>query len=357
MGEKHGHILVVDDDKLNRMKLTHSLGKEGYTTAVAENGLQALDMLHQETFDLVLLDIMMPEMDGYQVLEQLKANIELSNIPVIVISAMEDMESIVKGIEMGAEDYLPKIFDPVLLKARISACLEKKLLRDQEVLYRKQIEDYNRHLESRVQEQVEQLKATYIKLQNALDGTVISLSSALERRDPYTAGHQQRVSELACAMAVEMGLPPDRLESIRVAGILHDIGKISVPAEILSKPGILNEAEFGLIKIHPQTGLDILEHIDFPWPIARIVVQHHEKCDGTGYPFKLSGEEILLEAKILTVADVVEAMSNHRPYRPSLGFDKAMEEITTKKGKYYDKEAAEACISLIRDKGFRFSKK
>lgn len=354
MAEKQGHILVVDDNRLNRMKLAHSLRQEGYTSDMAEDGRQALEMLRVQPFDLVLLDIMMPEMDGYAVLEEMKHDRVLRDIPVIVISALEELESVVKGIVMGAEDYLPKAFDPVILKARIGASLEKKRLRDQEATYRQQIEEYNRRLESRVQEQVEQLLETHEQLRKALDGVVLALSSALERRDPYTAGHQQRVCQLACAIAKEMMLPDNQIEGIRIASILHDIGKISVPAEILSKPGALNAEEFNLIKLHAKTGYEILKGIEFPWPVAQIVNQHQEKIDGSGYPLKLSGEEILLEARIIEVADVVEAMSSHRPYRPSLGMDKALHEIKTKKGICYDPGVVDACLKLFTEKNFSF---
>jgi putative nucleotidyltransferase with HDIG domain len=198
-----------------------------------------------------------------------------------------------------------------------------------------QLRQVNQTLESRVMEQVEQIRDGFDRLNRALEGTIIALSSALERRDPYTAGHQQRVSQLACAIAEQLGLSASQQDSIRVAGILHDIGKIGIPSEILNKPGRLSEVEFNLIKVHAQVGYDILRSIEFPWPIARIVLQHHEKMDGSGYPLSLTGEDILLEARTLCVADVVEAMSSHRPYRPALGIERALEEITRGRGVAY----------------------
>jgi PAS domain S-box-containing protein/putative nucleotidyltransferase with HDIG domain len=192
------------------------------------------------------------------------------------------------------------------------------------------------------------------KLQRTLDGTVFALASTAEKRDPYTAGHQQRVAQLACAIAREMGLSKSKIEGIRVAGILHDIGKIYIPAEILSKPGSITEIEFQMIKTHPQAGYDILRDIEFPWPVAQITLQHHERMDGSGYPGGLSGEEILLEARILGVADVVETMASHRDYLPALGIGKALEEISAKKGTSYDSGVVDACLTLFQKKGFKF---
>lgn len=199
-----------------------------------------------------------------------------------------------------------------------------------------------------------ELKQSFETLRSTMKGTVEALISTTERRDPYTAGHQQRVTQLACAIAEEMGLPKDQIEGIRVAGSLHDIGKIYVPAEILSKPGQITDIEFNLIKIHPQVGQEILKAVNFPWPVAEIVLQHQERLDGSGYPTGLKGDEILLEARILAVADVVEAMSSHRPYRPTRGIDKALEEISRNRGIFYDAEVVGACLKLFTEKGFTF---
>jgi len=200
----------------------------------------------------------------------------------------------------------------------------------------------------------EELKQTLEKLRKSLAGTIQALSSTVETRDPYTAGHQIKVSNLARAIAKEMGLPNDTVDTIRMAGIIHDIGKISVPAEILSKPGKLLVMEMNLIKAHSQTGYDILKDVELPYPIAEIAYQHHERLNGSGYPQGLKGDQILLEARIISVADVVEAISSYRPYRPALGIDVALEEIEKNAGVLYDREAVEACLKLFRDKGFKF---
>jgi PAS domain S-box-containing protein/putative nucleotidyltransferase with HDIG domain len=192
------------------------------------------------------------------------------------------------------------------------------------------------------------------KLRSTLKASIDSLSSAIEMRDPYTAGHQERTTRLARAIAVEMGLPGESVEAIEIAGVIHDIGKLYVPAEILSKPTKLTELEYQLIKMHAHAGFTILSKIDFPWPIARIVHEHHELVNGSGYPQGLAGKDILLEARILCVADVVEAMSSHRPYRPALGIGPALEEITQKRGILYDREVVDACLRVFRERFFKF---
>jgi PAS domain S-box-containing protein len=198
------------------------------------------------------------------------------------------------------------------------------------------------------------LRASRDRLQKALAGTIQSMGLTIEMRDPYTAGHQRRVSKLSCAIALDMGLPPDQIEGIRMAGDIHDLGKIYVPAEILSKPGQLTEIEFSIIKTHSQVGYDILKSIEFPWPLATIIHQHHERLDGSGYPNRLKGPDILLEARIISVADVVEAMSSHRPYRPAHGIEKALEEIIRNRGRLYDPAVVDSCLRMFREKGFSF---
>jgi len=200
----------------------------------------------------------------------------------------------------------------------------------------------------------EQIKINLKKTENALEGTVMALAATSETRDPYTAGHQRRVTQLACAIAQEMGLPQDRINGIRVAGLLHDIGKINIPSEILTKPSKLSDVEFAIIKIHPKAAYDIIKSVDFPWPVARFIIQHHEKLNGSGYPSGLKGDEILMESRILCVADIVEAMSSHRPYRPALGIDVALEDMLANKGVLYDPVVVDSCVKLFREKGFKF---
>jgi PAS domain S-box-containing protein/putative nucleotidyltransferase with HDIG domain len=200
----------------------------------------------------------------------------------------------------------------------------------------------------------EQLQQTLESLRKAVGTTIQVLVSAVESRDPYTSGHQKRVADLARAIATEMGLPHDSIEGIRMAGSIHDIGKLSIPAEILSKPTKLTEIEFSLIKEHSRSGYEMLKDVESPWPLAQIVYQHHERMNGSGYPRNLKGDDILIEARIMAVADVVEAMASHRPYRPGLGIEAAIEEIEKNKGIFYDDAVADACLKLLREKGYQF---
>jgi len=199
----------------------------------------------------------------------------------------------------------------------------------------------------------QQLKDTLESLRKAVSTTIQVMVSAVEARDPYTAGHQTRSADLARYIATEMGLPQEKIDGIRIAGSIHDIGKLSIPAEILSKPTKLTEIEFSLIKEHARQGYEILKNVESPWPLAEIVHQHHERMDGSGYPRNLKGDEILIEARILTVADVVEAIASHRPYRPGLGIDVALDEIEKNRGTFYDDAVVDACLRLFREKGFK----
>jgi PAS domain S-box-containing protein/putative nucleotidyltransferase with HDIG domain len=200
----------------------------------------------------------------------------------------------------------------------------------------------------------EELKRSFEQQKIAMEGTVRAIAYTVETRDPYTAGHQRRVTKLACTIGEEMGLSRDQIEGLRMSGELHDIGKIHVPAEILSKPGQISEAEYTIIKTHSQVGHDILKTIEFPWPVAKIVLQHHERMNGSGYPGGLKGKDILLEAKILAVADVIEAMATHRPYRPALSIEDALGEISKNRGTLYDPNVVDICLKVFKEKKFQF---
>lgn len=198
-----------------------------------------------------------------------------------------------------------------------------------------------------------ELRESYAKVRRMFDDIVNALASTIELRDPYTSGHQRRVADLVAALGSELGLPSEEQDGLRIAALVHDVGKVVVPAEILSKPGQLSELEMYLVRAHPEAGFNVLRGIEFPWPVAEIVYQHHERLDGSGYPRGLNGDAILFGARVLAVADVVEAMSSHRPYRPALGIEAALAEIQTGKGRLYDPQVVDACVSLFR-KGFAF---
>ena len=201
----------------------------------------------------------------------------------------------------------------------------------------------------------EELKNNVDKLKQLMTNTVDSMASILETRDPYTAGHQQRVAKLAFAIAQALNLSEDQLLGLNMAAVIHDIGKIYVPAEILTRPSKLTDSEFALIKTHPKVGYEILKRVEFPWPVATIVLQHHERINGSGYPQGLKGKTIILEARILAVADVVEAMSSHRPYRPAKTMDETLREIESNKEILYDTTVVDKCLELFHTKIFSFN--
>jgi hypothetical protein len=205
--------------------------------------------------------------------------------------------------------------------------------------------DERKRVEKELQRKNDQLQETYIAIVNAL-------ASTIAMKDPYTAVHQRRVTRLACTIASNMELAKEQIEGLYMAGLIHDIGKMNVPTELLIKPGQLSEIEYEAVKIHPQSGYDIVRHIQFPWPVTQIVLQHHERMDGSGYPQGISGAEILLEARILAVADVVEAMASHRPYREAHGIEIALEEIAKNRGSLYDPDAVDACLKVFKEQGF-----
>lgn len=335
-----GRILAVDDTPASLKLLTELLKEDGYEVRAAINGELALHAASQNPPELVLLDIRMPGIDGYEVCRRLKALPSTRDVPVIFVSAATESDEKVQGFSVGAIDYVTKPYQRNELLARVRTHLELNRLRN--------------HLEDLVDERTAELRESEQKLRTSLIDSITALASTVEMRDPYTAGHQRRVAQLAIAIAKELHLPKEQIEGIHLAGVVHDVGKIKIPAEILSKPGRLTPLEFELIKQHAQSGHEILKAIDFPWPIAQIVLQHHERLNGSGYPQALTSDQILLEAKIIAVADVVESMTSHRPYRPGLGIDVALQEIELNKGKLYEPEPVEACIRLFREQAYIF---
>ena len=200
----------------------------------------------------------------------------------------------------------------------------------------------------------ERLHHSLSVLETTMEGTIQAIASTVEMKDPYTAGHQRRVTQIACAIALEMGLPGDSVRDIRTAGLLHDIGKMALPTDILTKPGALNDLELAVIRTHPSVAYNVLKNIDSFGRIAEIVLQHHERMNGSGYPAGLHGEEILLEARILAVSDVIEAMSSYRPYRAALGLDRALQEVTKNSGILYDPDVVSICLKVVPQTGFEF---
>lgn len=335
-----GYILAVDDTPASLKLLTDILKAEGYEVRSAISGELALHAATVQPPELVLLDISMPGMSGFEVCQRLKQQDQTRDVPVIFVSAMSETLEKLKGFELGAVDYVTKPYQREELLARVHTHLELNRLRNR--------------LEEMVEERTRSLRQSEIKLRASLLDSISAIAATVEMRDPYTAGHQRRVAQIAKAIAGELGLPEQQIEGIYLASVVHDVGKVQVPAEILSKPGKLNKLEFSLIQQHSQAGYDILKEVDFPWPIAQFVLQHHERMDGSGYPEGLKGDAILLEARIISVADVIEAMASHRPYRPGHGIEAALEEISGKRDVLYDPAVVDAAIRLFREKNFTF---
>jgi len=487
-------ILVVDDQPQNIELLEAHLVLQGYEIIKAANGEEALEKLSGNQIDLILLDVQMPGLDGFEVTRRVRQDHAHRLLPIILVTALRETEDRVKGIEAGCDDFISKPVDKMELLARVRSLLKVKAYNDlmsnyrkelesevirrteelkhafesleQDIAQRKLAEEVLRRTEENFRrsldesplgirivsvkgktlyanqaflgicgyDDIEELRSTPVKkrytqasyaeyqlrkkkrmngedyfseyeisiitktgkirhlqvfrkeilwdgqkqfqalyqdvterkraeeklvetlggLRTAIGGIIQVLSSITEKRDPYTAGHQLRVADLARAVGQEMGLPADRVEGLYLAAEIHDIGKVSIPAEILSKPTRLTKIEYNLIQLHAQVGHDILGNIDFSWPIAKMILQHHERINGSGYPNQLKGEEILLEARILAVSDVVEAMASFRPYRPALGIEAALEEIEKNKGVLYDPDTVTACLTLFREKAFAF---
>lgn len=328
------HILIVDDDEQIRRLVNRLLTRIEYTCTLAADGAEARKCLDKQPFDLALCDVNMPGESGIDLARHIAS--EYEETAVIILTGVDDPKVADGAIEAGTYGYIIKPFNPNELIINIRNALRRRELEIASQIYRQDLEQM---VEDRT-----------VKLRGALEGIIQAMARTVDSRDPYTAGHQQRVAFLSVAIAEKMGLPQDQIAGIRMGGMIHDLGKLSVPAEILSKPTRLTVIEFALIKTHPRVGYDILQEIDFPWPIARMVLQHHEKLNGSGYPQGLSGQDILLEARILCVADVVEAMASHRPYRPALGIEKALDEISENKGIFYDPEVVDALFRLKTSK-------
>lgn len=334
--------LIIEDSEDDTQLLIYELNHGGYDTTYerVETAAALTDAIDKQLWDIIISDHSMPSLNAPKALEILrKKGIDL---PFIIVSGKMSDKMAVTVMKAGAHDYIPKNN-----LARVVPVIERELSEAKGRRSRRQAEQDLRKRE-------EELSQINERLRRTLEGTVRALALAVEKRDPYTAGHQIRVTELARAIAQEMDLERDTVENIRSAGILHDIGKICVPAEILTKPGKLTKTEYMIVQSHAQVSYEILQEAQFHPTIAEAAHQHHERLNGSGYPMSLTKDKILIEAKILAVADVVEAMASHRPYRPALGFDLALEEVSNNSGILYDPQAVDACLKLINNKGFHF---
>lgn len=350
MFKKQSLVLIVDDEEINRNILHDKMIAMGHTAIMADNGQSALSMIKQQKPDLILLDLMMPVMDGFETLHHLKSTQAYKNIPVLLISALDDQDSIVKGIEYGADDYVTKPYKPAILKARVTESLKRKHLQDKEALYLEQIKTLNTGLQQRVDAQVEEI----IKGHTAM---TFAICEMVESRDRETGMHLERIREYSKALALQLQKYPkyndsindDYVDILYKASPLHDIGKIGVPDHILKKPAKLTPEEYEIMKTHAKIGEESLYRVYQKCPSnpiiymgSQIAGKHQEKWDGTGYPYGLRGEEIPLEARILSLADVYDALTSKRPYKEAFTHDKAKEIILEEDGKHFDPDIVKA---------------
>ena len=329
-------ILVIDDDEMILDVVSQALSREGFDVVTAIDGDAGIAAFKKENPVLILTDISMPKMSGLDILKLIKSENPITQI--LVFSGVGTTSDVIEALRLGACDYLYKPLEIEFLIHTVNRCIERHdLIRDR--------------ISRSITLEKEVTKRT-AAVTNLFYSTIKSLGRLTEMRDPYTSGHQNRVSALAVGIGKELDMTHRELEIVHVAGLLHDIGKVAVPVELLVKPSQLSPPEFNLIKVHPQAGHDAIQDIPFVdslgKDVAVIVLQHHERINGTGYPKGLIDDELEVESKILSVADVVEAMSSHRPYRPSLPIEKAKEEITKNRNKCYAPEVVDACMNLIR---------
>lgn len=350
-------LLIVDDTESNLDLLGRRLEREGHAIVRAQDGQQALTLLRERQIDLVLLDIMMPVLDGYQTLEAIKTDAGLSHIPVIMITAVNEVDSAARCIEAGAEDYICKPFNPVLLRARVNASLERKHLRDAERARQARIEQQNLLLGGRVDQQVRELSTAQL-------AAIFAMSKLAESRDPETGEHLDRMREYCALLARRLAaLPKYRhvitttfQENLYAASPLHDIGKVGIPDEILRKPGRLTPEEWTVMRTHPLIGGATLREVDRQYPGnafirtgIEIAEYHHERWDGTGYPHGLSGEQIPLVARILALADVYDALTSRRCYKEAFTHERSREIILGEDGRHFDPDIVQAFLACEQD--------
>lgn len=341
-------ILIADDENLIRDILSRKLTENGYKCLNASNGIDALKQLDTYQIDLALLDINMPGKSGTEVLQDIR--IKYPDTAVIMVTAMAGVETAINAMKLGAYDYIIKPVDQKLLLLSIDRALERRRL----ILENK---DYQRNLERKIAEQTRKIRGSFIN-------AVKSLAYALEAKDLYTSGHSERVTKIAVAVAQEMGIPEEKIEKIRLAGLLHDIGKIGVRESVLNKPGKLSDKDFDHVKSHCEIGKKILLPIMEDEEILDIVVHHHERYDGKGYPHGLSGEQTSTGARImaiaeasaamisqgamaLAVADAYDAMTSDRPYRPAMSHEVARAELEKGKATQFDPEIVDILFRLL----------
>ncbi|MHB9053112.1 MAG: HD domain-containing phosphohydrolase [Thermoleophilia bacterium] len=325
---KETSVLIVDDEATIREVLQRTLESEGYYCETAGNVDEAVGMIQKRSFELVLTDIMMPGKSGVELLKEIQTF--SPDTAVIMVTAVSDTQTAINAMKMGASDYVTKPFNLVEVLMSVDRALEKR------ALYLSN-RDYRDHLEQKVEKQTDEIRSTFL-------GALKALAEALEAKDPYTNGHSKRVTEITVTLAREMSFSEEELAQIRLAGLVHDIGKIGVPEAILHKAGKLTDKEFDLIKDHPAMGEKILKPIIRDAEVLAIVRYHHERYSGGGYPEGISGDGIPLGARLLAVADAFDAMTSSRPYRKAMSVEKAKGQLLANRGSQFDPEAVDLFI-------------
>lgn len=339
-----GKLLVVDDDAFILDAYQSFLGGAGYEVCTASDYEQAIALV-DASFDLALVDIRMGDKSGIDVLKFIRSH--NPDCAVVMVSGNADKRNAIDSLREGATDYLEKPVAPDVLLHVVQRWLSYHFLKQEN----SRLNDYKAMYEALQSSEAKYKQLSMTLLEN-LKQSIQAFVNTLEARDPYTAGHQRRVCDLAKVIALEMDLPEHDVEGIYLAAAIHDLGKIHIPADILSKPSKLTDLEYQIIKMHPQTGYDILKNVEYPWPICDIILQHHERLDGSGYPNGLKGDDILMGARVLCVADTIEAMLSHRPYRTAMGIDTVLNEIESGRDKRFDGRVVDACVNLFRVKDY-----
>lgn len=321
-------ILIVDDDPGGRLTLESILDGQGYALEFAEDGLQALEKTAKLYPDIILLDVMMPGMDGFEVCRRIRANPLIAEIPIIMLTALDDKRSLLNGLEAGADDYLTKPYDRYELLARLMGITR--------------LNRYRKLLDERIN-----IEETHAQLLAAYDATIEGWSRALDLRDKETEGHSKRVTELTLLLSKMAGIPELDMIHIHRGALLHDIGKLGIPDSILLKTENLTDEEWALMKMHPQYAYDMIGSIEYLKLALDIPFCHHEKWDGTGYPQGLKGREIPFSARLFAIVDVWDALTSDRPYRPAWEKEKAFEYIQTQSGKHFDPQVVELFLKMM----------
>jgi putative two-component system response regulator len=322
-------ILIVDDEYSGRETLQSILEGEGYNLVMAENGPQAIVQAKSILPDVILLDVMMPGMTGFEVCEKIRNDPQVAEIPIIILTALDDRDSLLRGLKAGADDFISKPFDRFELRARLIGITR--------------LNRYQKLLKER-----ENLRNANKRLSDAYEATIEGWSHAMDLRDRETEGHSRRVTELSIRLAQAMGMSEEEIVHMRHGALLHDMGKIGIPDSILHKPDDLTEQEWAIMRQHPRLAFEMLNSIEYLREALDIPYFHHEKWDGTGYPQGLKGEQIPIAARLFTVADVWDALTSDRPYRPAWSQDDAMEYIREQSGKHFDPHVVELFFKVIQ---------